>query len=121
MKRFFVVACGLALLSGSVRAAEPILLQAHTAGELAALCAAEPGSPGADAKINYCHGFAQGAVDTRLHGAGDRKPFCFPTPAPTRTATMHDFVTWVRATPANRDLPVLDGLFRFLGERYPCK
>jgi hypothetical protein len=34
---------------------------------------------------------------------------------------MHDFVSWVRATPANRDLPVLDGLFQFLGERYPCK
>jgi hypothetical protein len=27
----------------------------------------------------------------------------------------------VRATPANRDLPALDGLFKFLGERYPCK
>jgi len=121
MKWLVVLACGLGLLSGSAGAAEPILLQAHTAGELAALCAAEPGSPGADAKINYCHGFAQGAVDTRLHGAGDRKPFCFPVPAPTRTATMHDFVTWVRATLANRDLPALDGLFKFLGERYPCK
>src|SRR5580704_10598556 len=121
MKVFVVLACGLGLLSGSVWAAEPILLQAHNAGELAALCAAEPGSPGADAKINYCHGFAQGAVDTRLHGAGDRKPFCFPVPTPTRTATMREFVNWTRATPANASMPVLDGLFRFLGERYPCK
>jgi hypothetical protein len=121
MKLFVVLACGLGLLSGSVRAAEPILLQARTAGELAALCGAEPGSPGADARINYCHGFAQGAVDTRLHGAGDRKPFCFPVPPPTRTATMRDFVKWVHTSSGNGQMPVLDGLFKFLGERYPCK
>jgi hypothetical protein len=121
MKWIVVVACGLGLLSGSVWAAQPILLQARTAGDLAALCGAEPGSPGADAKINFCHGFAQGAVDDRMHVAADRKSFCFPNPAPSRTATMHDFVTWVRETPANRDLPVLDGLFTFLGVRYPCK
>jgi hypothetical protein len=121
MKRFVVLACGLALLSGSVWAAQPIVLQARTAGDLAALCAAAPGSPGADAKINFCHGFAQGAVDDRLHVATDKKPFCFPSPTPSRTATMQDFVSWVRATPSNRDMPVLDGLFRFLGERYPCK
>ena len=30
-------------------------------------------------------------------------------------------ISWVRTTPENRDLPVLDGLFKFLGERYPCK
>lgn len=121
MKRFVVLACVLGLLSGSVWAAQPIALQARTAGDLAALCAADPASPGADAKINFCHGFAQGAVDDRMHIAGDKKGFCFPNPTPSRAATMHDFVSWVRATPANRDLPVLDGLFKFLGERYPCK
>ena len=92
-----------------------------SAGDLAALCAAEPGSPGADAKINFCHGFAQGAVDVRVAMAGEKKPFCFPTPTPSRSATMRDFVAWVRAAPENHDLPVLDGLFRFLGERFPCK
>ncbi len=39
MKRIIVLACGLGLLSGSIWAAQPILLQARTAGELAALCA----------------------------------------------------------------------------------
>lgn len=125
MKWFVLLACGLGLLSvpASVPAlaAQPILLDAHTAGQLADLCAAEPGSAGADAKINYCHGFAQGAVDVRLGIAGDKKPFCFPSPPPSRTATMHDFVHWVRATPANATMPVLDGLFKFLGERYPCR
>jgi hypothetical protein len=125
MKSIFVLACGLGLLSVpasiSAWAAAPISLQARTAGQLAELCGAARGSPGADAKINFCHGFAQGAVDDRLRVAGETKPFCFPSPPPSRTATMHDFVTWVRASPANGSMPVLDGLFKFLGERYPCK
>ena len=121
MKRFFLVACALGLLSGSAWAAQPIILQARTAGDLAALCAADPNSAGADAKINFCHGFAQGAVDDRMHVATDKKPFCFPSPTPSRASTMHEFVAWVRSAPANRDLPVLDGLFKFLGERFPCK
>jgi len=120
MKRLcFAVVC--ALMAMPVWAAQTIILQARTAGDLAALCAAEPGSPGSDAKINFCHGFAQGAVDDRMRIAVDKKPFCFPSPTPSRTATMHEFVNWVRSDPTNRELPVLDGLFKFLGERFPCK
>jgi hypothetical protein len=122
MKRLcLAIVCGLSVASASGWAALPITLQARTAGELAALCASDPSSPGADAKINFCHGFAQGAVDDRMHVSADKKPFCFPNPTPSRATTMRDFVAWVRGEPANRDLPVLDGLFRFLGERFPCK
>ncbi|MGD0433643.1 MAG: Rap1a/Tai family immunity protein [Acetobacteraceae bacterium] len=120
MKRLcLAVACGF--MSASAWAAQPLTLQARTAGDLAALCAAEPNSPGADAKINFCHGFAQGAVDDRLRISADKKPFCFPNPTPSRTATLHEFVNWVRSEQSNRELPVIDGLFKFLGERYPCK
>jgi hypothetical protein len=122
MMRYYVaLLCGLVVLSAPSWAAQPIVLQARTAGDLAALCAADPTSAGADAKINFCHGFAQGAVDDRLHMATDKKPFCFPSPTPSRTATLREFVSWVRASSENRDLPVLDGLFKFLGERYLCK
>jgi hypothetical protein len=121
MRFWLVVLCGVGFLSVAASAAEPIALQARTAGDLAALCGSDPRSPGADAKINFCHGFAQGAVDDRMHGAADKKPFCFPNPAPSRSSTMGQFVSWVRATPSNRDLPVLDGLFKFLAERFPCK
>jgi hypothetical protein len=122
MKRFcLLVVCGLGLVSASGWAAQPITLQARTAGDLAALCAADPGSAGADAKINFCHGFAQGAVDDRLRVSADKKPFCFPSPTPSRASTMREFVAWVRSQPSNRDMPVLDGLFKFLGERFPCR
>jgi Rap1a immunity proteins len=121
MKAFLsAMALGLTI-SAAAWAAQPINLHARTAGDLAALCAADPASAGADAKINFCHGFAQGAIDDRLAVAGDKKPFCWPKPAPTRTQTMSEFVNWARSMPANRDMLALDGLFKFLGERFPCK
>ena len=129
MKRFLLLGClGVLAVPAVVVpalvvpawAAQTASFRAKTAGELADLCGAAPGSTAADAKINYCHGFAQGAIETRLVEAREQKPFCFPNPAPTRTETMNQFVSWTRALPANHDLPVLTGLFRFLGERFPC-
>ena len=127
MKRVcFAVMGGLLLMSAPVFSAQvwaqqAVSLHARTTGDLAEMCGTDPTKPAADAKINYCHGFAQGAVDVRLRAAGDKKPFCFPSPAPTRSVTLKEFVGWVRAAPASRDTPALDGLFKFLGERFPCK
>ena len=120
MKRLCLAAV-LSLLAFDASAAEPIILQARTAADLAALCMAEPGIPGADAKINFCHGFAQGAIDDRLLTAGEAKPFCFPTPRPGRTATLREFATWVHAAPEHKDLPAPQGLIRFMAARFPCK
>lgn len=94
-------------------------LEARTAGDLAELCAANPKDPRGDAKINFCHGFTQGAISTVL--SEGKKPFCFPSPAPTRTATLAEFVNWVRAMPDHKSMRPVDGFFRFLAERYPCK
>jgi len=103
------------------QAAQPISLHVRTAGDLAELCGANPKEAAADAKINYCHGFAQAAVDVELKHAGDKKPFCFPSPAPSRTTTLTEFVNWVRALPAHRSVGAVEGLMQFLGERFPCK
>ena len=97
------------------------ILQARTAGDLAELCAATPKDAQGDAKINFCHGFAQASVDLELQHSGDKKPFCFPNPTPSRTATLNEFVSWVRAMPDRRSLSATDGLFKFLGERFPCR
>ena len=85
-------------------AAQPITLHVRTAGDLAELCGANPREPAADAKINYCHGFAQGVVDLELQHTGDKKLFCFPSPSPSRSATLGEFVEWVRALPEHRTL-----------------
>ena len=61
------------------RRSEGTHLQARTTGELAELCAANPKDPQADAKINFCHGFAQGAISVEIRHSEGKKAFCFPT------------------------------------------
>jgi len=101
----------------AAHAQRAIDLHARSAGELADLCAANPREPGGDARINYCHGYAQGVVDVELmHG----RPFCFPSPAPSRAATLHQFVEWVRASADRGGQNPVAGLMHFLTERYPC-
>ena len=115
------VALAATLLALPAQAQHATDLHARTAGDLADLCSANPRDQLGDARINYCHGFAQGVVDVLLQHAGDKKPFCFPSPAPSRMATLAQFVDWVHATPAHRTEGAVDGLTQFLGERYPCK
>jgi hypothetical protein len=122
MRQFFVAAILVTgLVSVDARAAQQLPIRTNTAGELADVCGVAPHTAGADEKINFCHGFAQGAINVELRHAGDKKPFCFPSPAPTREETMGQFVSWVRAMPDRRSMPSTDGLFKFLGERFPCK
>ena len=66
---------------------------------------------------------AQGALDMELkrEAAIGKKRICISNPAPTREATLTEFVGWVRALPKNQALPATDGLFTFLSERFPCK
>ncbi len=107
-------------LAPVAHAARGTNIHARTAGELAELCAANPAQGIGDARVNYCHGFAQGAVDVMLHDAGEKKPFCFPSPMPTRTETLGQFVRWVRADSSRASLAAAGGLFQFLTDRYPC-
>ena len=55
-----------------------------------------------------------------MRASGDKK-FCFPSPAPKRAETMNEFVRWVRADGGRATLNASEGLFQFLGQRYPCK
>lgn len=109
------------LIAPPAQAQRATNIQARTAGELADLCAANPKDPLGDARINFCQGYAQGALSTELRHTEGKKLFCFPSPPPTRGATMAQFVDWVRALPDHKSLPAAEGFFRFLGERFPCK
>jgi hypothetical protein len=122
MNRLVVFAVAASAIATSTAwAAQPITPRARTAGDLAELCGVSPKEPAADAKINYCHGFAQGVVDLDLQHTADNKTFCFPSPAPTRTATLNEFVGWVRSMPEHRSLRATDGLLQFMAQRFPCK
>ena len=117
----FVVLTAMLLATPPAMAQRGINIQARTAGELSDLCAANPKDPQGDAKINFCLGYGQGALSTELRNTEGKKTFCFPSPAPTRLATMTQFSEWVRALPDHKSLPAVEGFFRFLSERFPCK
>ncbi len=96
---------------------------AKTTGDIVELC--DPQSDGAlaNAAVNFCSGFAQGAVSVEMaHDAGSRsmKLFCLPDPPPTRNETLAEFVKWARASPDRMNASAVNGLIGFLGERYPC-
>jgi hypothetical protein len=118
---FAAMALASGLTLSAAQAAQTISLHASTAGELAELCGANPREPAADAKINFCHGFAQGAVDVERKHAEETKLFCFPSNPPPRGVVMGEFVNWVRALPDHQSQPAVAGLFHFFGERFPCK
>jgi hypothetical protein len=121
-----IIAAGAALLlmaaHGAGHAAEPNFA-VKTTGDLVALCDPSADSALAGAAIGFCQGFAEGAVTVeRVHDAADRymRPFCLPDPLPGRTETLAAFVAWARVEPARLAEKPEDGLFRFLGEKYPC-
>jgi Rap1a immunity proteins len=111
-----LAALAVAALPVSVHAQRPIALHVRTAGELAELCTASLREPAGEAKVNYCHGFAQGVVDLELmHG----RPFCIPQ-GTSRDATLAEFARWVGAQAERRSTNPVTALTHFLAERYPC-
>lgn len=114
----------LALAPSSGHAVSPQDFTAGTTGQFVDLCSAPADSPMATAALDFCYGFAQGAVVVQLaHDAASRggtRLFCLPTPLPSRSQTMAEFVQWAHRSPAHMGDPAADGLFRFLGERFPC-
>src|SRR5580692_1659546 len=91
--------CSVALVCLATASAQQVSLHARTASDLAELCGANPRAPTGPAQLNYCDGFAQGAVDVEFRHAGATKPFCI-TPGTKREVTLHEFSSWVRANPS---------------------
>jgi hypothetical protein len=114
-----VVAIAIGLASPGYVHAQATGPHVRTAGDLAALCGSNPRDPGGPERINYCDGFAQGAVDVELRHATP-KPFCIP-PGVKREVTLHEFSTWARVNPSRASEEATSGLFHFLAERFPCR
>ena len=120
----WAVAAGLVLLAPcALQAATEANFGAATTGDLVELCTAAPDSAMGTAAVNFCEGFAQGAVLVEMQNqAAFRGPklFCMPNPPPSRNEALSEFVKWARASPDRMSATSTDGLFRFLSERYPC-
>ncbi|WP_428488458.1 Rap1a/Tai family immunity protein [Rhodopila sp.] len=76
------------------------------------------------AAVNFCQGFAEGAVEVALSYEAvtreGRQPFCLPTPRPSHDQAVAEFSAWGNADPNRLAEPPVVGLMRFLIHQYPC-
>jgi hypothetical protein len=120
------VALGVALAaSATIASAEVTESQfpPKTVRDLIAICAPAKDDPLTTAAINYCHGFAEGAVIVEEAHEGHRdvrRLFCLPSPPPPHGSEINKFIAWANARPSRLDDPAVDGMFIYLAETYPC-
>jgi len=119
-----VLACLLVSVPFGARAAvTEDQFVARTAGDLAALCSADPSDPLYTAAVNFCHGFGAGTygVLSEIENANPKvRLFCAPQVQPTRNEVVAAFVSWTHAQPARAAMPAVDGVAAFLADTYPC-
>jgi hypothetical protein len=117
------MACGLTLSTADAGVTQDNFPPKTTA-DLVALCTAQQQDPLAPAAVNFCQGFAEGAVEIVLSysAAGPRahRPFCLPAPSPSLDQAAKDFASWAGSDPSRLQKPAAVGLISYLIDRYPC-
>jgi len=119
-------AFGVVLMAGATIASAAVTesqFPPRTVRDLIEICAPAKEDPMMTAAINYCHGFAEGAVIVEEAHEGQRdvrKLFCLPSPRPASGSEITKFITWANAMPSRLDEPAIDGMFIYLAETYPC-
>ncbi len=115
-----LIAAGASAASAAVSESQ---VPPHTVADLIAICAPAKDDPLMTAAVNFCQGYAEGAVVVEeAHEAqrGGRKLFCLPTPRPPRGPELASFIAWANERPARLDMPAIDGMFIYLAGKYPC-
>ena len=95
--------------------------EARTTSQLVDLCATPPGDPAYAQAVQFCHGFAAGALSYHRAASrpGSTPNFCgLPT---SRQEAVDRFVAWIRANPRVADDNPANALFRFLDANYACR
>jgi hypothetical protein len=107
---------------GTALAADSSNYQLRDTADLVTVCSVGPDNPNYANAIGFCHGVLTGAFRYYEATAAHTNRFvCAPTPTPTRTKVMNDFVIWARSHPAEMKAPPIDTLFKYLAQTYPCK
>ena len=119
------IIAGAASTAGAQTAATPTEtnFQIRTTGDLVRLCETAPSDPTGIAALHFCHGFAVGAYQYHqiaTAAEGKRRLVCAPNPPPTRNEAIAAFVAWSKQNPNQMNTPPVEGIFRFLAQRYPC-
>jgi hypothetical protein len=119
-------------MAAAAMGAFPILARAvtqdnfppKTTRDLVALCTADRTDPLGIAALNFCHGYVRGAIDLQeTYAAAERRPvrfFCLPTPPPSFDEGQKRLPQWAASHQDQMSAAPIDGLFRFLGDIFPC-
>lgn len=124
--KLVAMALGVAITAGATIASAAVTqsqFPPRTVRDLIAICAPANDDPMMTAAINYCQGFAQGAVaveEAHEDNRDVRKLFCLPSPRPAEGSELTKFIAWANAVPSRLDEPAIDGMFIYLAETYPC-
>ena len=95
----------------------------RTVQDLIAICSPAKDDPMMTGSINYCHGYAEGAVIVEMAHARQphgRKLFCLPDPPPPSGTELGNFIAWANEDPSRLQQPAIDGMFMYLAQKYPC-
>lgn len=98
--------------------------EVKTTGDLVRLCEAQPVDFTNVAALHFCHGFLVGAYQYHqiASAAENKRPLvCVPNPPPSRNQAVAGFVSWANQNPQQMDTPPVEGMFRYLAQRYPCR
>lgn len=94
-----------------------------SAGQLVDVCSLEQNHPDYLAAMAFCYGFFEGGIhyDRALESSPDHpRIVCAPDTA-TRTQAVEVFVTYVKANPQYAAEMPIDGIFRALTDKWPCR
>lgn len=94
----------------------------RTAADLVALCTADQSDPMMPEALGFCQGFGVGVYRTlEATQAGLPRPlFCPPSPPPTRSTAIANFIAWVKVNPNVASEPPDDAILDYLEHTYPC-
>jgi hypothetical protein len=94
-----------------------------TTRDLVDLCAPEPDSEMAGQALPFCEGYivGTGQLYRELVRAGGIPEWACADPAPSLSEIREAFVSWARAHPDQLDGKAVDGFWRAMSERWPCK
>jgi hypothetical protein len=123
----------VAVMTAVAMAMYPVLAHAvtqdnfppKTTRDLVALCTADKTDPLGTAALNFCHGYFRGAIDLEeAYAAAERRPvrfFCLPTSRPSFDEGRKGLPQWAASHQDQMSAAPIDGLFRFLGDTFPCR
>ena len=121
--RYLLALFAAVVMTAPASAQQPEQYTVDTTADLVELCSVEPGDQDYVAAINFCYGYAHGAIQYyQLQQAAmpELQIFCIPEPRPSRAEARRGFLEWMENHPDYMDDEALNALFTYFARILPC-